>query len=201
MQELVAYLAAAVVFLIFCCILSCCIPEGDRGHNRPQRASSSDKAHAPYTRGSNVRTKKSTVKTPGPTIPEHSRNLSRLNRISPPPHAEQSSVKALSNILLSDEGKNITAEDIRKIARGLQRERQEGLRRANQARKRGDYDAEARYKQDIQECKRGVEFMNKVAAEVIFTKKNKVSHDLITSEIRCPRPRPGILKPSFFLWC
>jgi hypothetical protein len=80
----------------------------------------------------------------------------------------------LSNLLLSDEGKDITAEDLRKIAQGLQRERHEALKLANHARKRGDYDVAARYKQDVQECKSGVEFLNKVAADVIFTKKNKV---------------------------
>jgi hypothetical protein len=173
MQAFVACLAAAVVFFIYC-IVSCLSPDEDiRGHSRRYRASSSRNAHASYTRGSSARTKKSAVKAPA--ILEQSRNLSRLNRISPPPHAEQSSVKALSNRLLSDEGKDITAEDLRKVAQGLQRERHEALKLANHARKRGDYDAAARYKQDVQKCKSGVEFLNKVAADVIFTKKNKVS--------------------------
>jgi hypothetical protein len=174
MQAFVACLAAAAVFFI-CCIVSCLSPDEDvRGHRRPNRASSSRNAHASYTRGSNARTKKSAVKTPA--ILEHSRDLSRLNRISPPPHAEQSSaVKGLSNLLLSEEGKEITAEDLRRIAQRLQRERHEALKLANHARKRGDYDAAARYKQDVQKCKSGVEFLNKVAADVIFTKKNKVS--------------------------
>ena len=174
MQAFVACLAAAVVFFI-CCIVSCLSPDEDvRRHSRPHRASSSRKAHTPYPRGSNARTKKSAVKTPA--ILEHGRaDLSRLNRISPPQDAEQSSVKGLSNLLLSDEGKSVTAEDLRKVAQGLQRERHEALKLANHARKRGDYDAAARYKQDVQKCKNGVEFLNKVAADVIFTKKNKVS--------------------------
>lgn len=173
MQTFVACLAAAAVFFI-CYIVSFFSPDADvRGHSRPYRASSSRRAHAPYTRGSNSRTKKSTVKTP--TILEHDRDISRLNRISPSPDAEHSSVKALSNLLLSDEGKNITAEDLRKTAQGLQRERHEALKLANQARQRGDYSAAARYKQDVQKCKSGVDFLNKVAADVIFTKKNKVS--------------------------
>lgn len=172
MEAFVACLAAAAVFFI-CWIVSCLSPDDDvRGRRRSNRASSSRDAHAPYTRGSNVRTKKSTVKTP--TILEHSRDLSRLNRISPPPDAEQSSaVKALSTLLLSDKGKDITAEDLRRAAQGLQRERHEALKLAYNARKRGDYDAAAGYKQDIQRCQSGVEFLNKVAADVIFTKKNK----------------------------
>ena len=177
MQTYVACLAAAAILFI-CCIVSCFSPD-EEGPSRTHRASSSRNAHAPYTRGSNARTKKkSTVKTT--TVLEHGRDLSRSNRISPPPHAEQSSVKALSNLLLSDEGTNITAEDLRKIARGLQREKHEALKQANHARKRGDYDAAARYKQDVQGCESGVEFLNKVAADVIFTKKNKVfARDLI----------------------
>jgi hypothetical protein len=173
MEVFFACLAAAAVFFI-CYILSCFSPDADvRGHSRPYRASSSHHAHAPYTRGSNARTKKSTVKTR--TILEHDRDLSRLNRISPPPDAEHSSIKALSNLLSSDEGKDITAEHLRKTAQGLQRERHDALRLANQARQRGDYNAAARYQQDVQKCKSGVEFLNKVAADVIFTKKNKVS--------------------------
>ncbi|KAN0114091.1 hypothetical protein V8E52_007067 [Russula decolorans] len=171
MQAFVACLAAAAVFFI-CCIVSCLSPDEDvRRHSRPYRASSSRNAHTSYPRGSNARTKKSAVKTPA--ILEHSRDLSRLNRISPPPDAEQSSAKVLSNLLLSDEGKDVTAEDLRKVAQGLQRERHEALKLANHARKKGDYDAAARYKQDVQKCKSGVEFLNKVAADVIFTKKNK----------------------------
>ena len=203
MQAFVACLAAAAVFFI-CCIVSCFSPDKDvrSRRRRPYRASSSRNARAPDTRGSNARTKKSTDKTPA--ILEHSRDLSRLNRISPPPDAEQPpAVKALSNLLLSDEGKDITSEDLRKIAQSLQRERHEALKLANHARKRGDYDAAARYKQDVQKCKSGVEFLNKVAADVIFTKKNKVSRATYshpTSEMRCPRPRPGILI-CFFLWC
>jgi hypothetical protein len=174
MEAFVACLAAAIVVFIFC-IVSCFSPDEDvRGHSRSYRASSSRNAHAPYARGSTARTKKSTAKTPA--ILEHSRDLSRLNRISPPPDAEQSSaVKSLSNLLLSDGGKDITPEDLRKTAQGLQRERHEALKLANYARKRGDYDAAARYKQEVQKCKSGVEFLNKVAADVIFTKKNKVS--------------------------
>ena len=161
MEAFFACLAAATVLFIYC-IVSCFSPDEDaRGHHR---ASS---AHPHYTRGSNVRIKKSTVKT------EHSRNLSR-SRISPPPDAEQSSIKELSN-LLSDDGRDITAEDLRKTAQGLQRERHEALKQANQARQKGDYNAAARYKQDVQKCKSGIEFLNKVAADVIFTKKNKVS--------------------------
>jgi hypothetical protein len=175
MQAFVACLAAAVFFI--CCIVSCFSPDKDvRSRRRPYRASSS--RNAAYTRGSNARTKKSTDRTP--TILEHSRGLSRLNRISPPPDTEQSSVKALSNLLLSDEGKNITTEDLRKVAQGLQRERHEAMKLAYQARKRGDYDAAARNDQDVQKCKSGVEFLNKVAADVIFTKKNKVSRTTLS---------------------
>jgi len=176
MLAFVACLAAAVFFFI-CCIVSCFSPNEDvRSHSRHNRASSSRNAHAPYSRGTNARTtKKSTAKTH--TILEHNRDLSRLNRISPPPDAEQSSIKALSNLLLSDEGKNITAENLRETAQGLQRERHEAIKLANLARKRGAYNAAARYNQDVQKCKSGVEFLNKVAADVIFTKKNKGRSD------------------------
>ena len=173
MEAFFSCLAAAAVFFIFY-IVSCFSPDADvRGHSRPYRASSHH-AHAPYTRSSNARTKNSTVKTP--TILEHGRDLSRSNRISPPPDAEHPSVKALSNLLLSDNGKDVTAEDLRKTAQGLQREKHEALKLANQARQRGDYYAAARHKWDVQKCKSGVEFLNKVAADVIFTRKNKVSH-------------------------
>jgi len=172
MQVFVACLGAAVFFIY--CIISCFSPGNDvRGHSRPYRASSSRNAHAPYTRGSNARTKRSAVKTP--PILDHNRDLSRLNRISLPPDAELSSVKALSELLLSDKGGNITAENLRKTAQDLQRERHEALKLADHARKMGDYDAAARYKQDVQKCKSGAEFRNKVAANVIFTQKNKVS--------------------------
>ena len=165
MEAFVACLAAAVIFSIYC-ILSCFSPDEDvRRHSRSHRASSSRNAHA--------RTNKLTVKTA--TTLEHSRGLSRLNRISPPPHAEQSSaVKSLSNLLLSDEGKNVTPEGLRKTAQGLQREKHEALKLANYARKRGDYNAVARFQQEVQKCESGVEFLNRVAADVIFTKKNKV---------------------------
>jgi hypothetical protein len=177
MEAFVACLAA--VFFI-CCIVSCFTPDKDvRGHSgsRPYRTSASHN-------------KKSTFKAPTTLENSRSRNLSRLNRISPPPDAEQSSaVKALSSRLLSDEGKGIAAEDLRKIAQDLQRERHEALKLANRARQMGDYYWVARHKEDVQKCKSGVEFLNKVAADVIFTQKNKVSRlTLITSsdEMRCP---------------
>ena len=165
MEAFVACLAAAVVFFIYC-IVSCFSPGEDvRRHSRSYRASSSRNAHA--------RTKKSTVKTA--TTLEHSRGLSRLNHISLPPHAEQSSaVKSLSNLMLSDEGNNVSPEGLRKTAQDLQRERHEALKLANYARKRGDYNAVARFQQEAQKCESRVEFLNKVAADVIFTKKNKV---------------------------
>lgn len=165
MEPFIACLVAALLFI--CWIVSCFSTDEDVRGRRPHRTPSSRNTHAPHTQGSNARTKRSTAKTP--TVFEHSR--SRLNRLSPPP---QSSVTALPNLLLSGEGKDITVEGLRKTAQGLQRERHEALKQANLARKRGDYNAAARYNQDVQKCKSGVELLNKVAADVIFTKKNKV---------------------------
>lgn len=169
MEPFVACLVAALLFI--CWIVSYFSTDEDVRGRRSHRTSSSRNTHAPHTQGSNAHTKRSTAQTP--TVLKHSR--SRLNRLSPPPHAEQSSVKALSNLLLFKEGKDITAEGLRKTAQDLQRERHEALKQANLARKRGDYNAAARYNQDVQKCKSGVDLLNKMAADVIFTKKNKVS--------------------------
>jgi hypothetical protein len=83
------------------------------GRSRPFQASSSH--NIPDTRDFYVPTK-STVKTL--TIPERGRNVSSTCRI-PPPREGRSSITVLSNVLLSDEGDYVTAEeDLREKARG-----------------------------------------------------------------------------------
>ncbi|KAF8482988.1 hypothetical protein DFH94DRAFT_731080 [Russula ochroleuca] len=65
------------------------------------------------------------------------------------------------------------AEDLRSQARSLRREWEETLKLADRARKKGDYAAAARYKRDVQGHPSAVEYLNKLAAEVNFTEKNK----------------------------
>jgi hypothetical protein len=80
------------------------------------------------------------------------------------------------------------AEDLRSQARTLKREWEETLKLADRARKKGDYAAAARYKRDVQGHPSAVEYLNKMAAEVNFTEKNKVSWtDLLTP----PRAKKG----------
>ena len=139
------------------------------GHSRPFRASSSH--NIPDTRDFCVPTK-STVKTP--TIPKHGRHVSRTSHI-PPPREGPSSIAVLSNILLSDEGEYVTAEeDLREKARRMKREAQEAHKLAKQARKRRDFSAEAMHKQHARARDCAMERLNKAAAMAIFNQKNKV---------------------------
>jgi uncharacterized protein DUF1771 len=180
MQTFIACLAAVLVVFLLCrCILSRCAPyEYDRGHSRPYRARN---AHAPNTRGSNARTKKSTVKVL--SIPDHIRNLSHSNHISP--HVEWPHVTTLCHILASEKGKDVTPEDVRKMARDVQHEREEALKCANRARRRGDYDAAVGYIRDIKEYTSEMEVLNKYAANAIFIAKNKVY--ITAPTLSCPR--------------
>ena len=165
----------------------------DRGHSRPPYQASSHKES--YPRDSYARTK-FTVKTP--TIPDQGRNVSHASRVSPP-HAEQLPATPLANILLTGKGENITAEDLRVMARAMWLEWQEALKRANSAREKWDYDAAARHNRDAQEHKSAVDYLNKMAAELIFTKKNKVPpHRAILSRDGKKCPRSGILKKKHF---
>ncbi len=169
MQTFVACLTAVLVVFLLCrCILSCCAPhEYDRGHSRPYRARN---AHAPNARGSTARTKRSTVKVL--RISDHIRNLSQSNRLSP--HVEWPHVTTLSHILASEKGKDVTPEDVREMARDVQRERDEVLKWANRARRRGDYDAAVGYIRNIREYTGEMEVLNRYAANAIFIAKNKV---------------------------
>jgi len=128
-----------------------------RGHSRPFQASSSHNIPA-----------KSTVKTL--TVPEYGRIVSNTSRI-PPPREGPSSITALSNVLLSEEG---GYEGLRENARRMNREMQEALNRAKQARRRRDFSAEAKHKQDARVRERAMERLNKEAATAIFDQKNKV---------------------------
>lgn len=139
-----------------------------RGHSRPFQASSSH--NIPDTRDFYVPTK-STVKTL--TIPEHGRNVSSTSRI-PPPRQGPSSIKVLSNVLLSDEGEYVTAEDLREKARRMKREGQEARNLAKQARKRRDLSAEAMHKRNARARDCAMERLNNEAATSIFNQKNKV---------------------------
>lgn len=203
MHELLALWAVVVIFLICRRIISCCrdcndeydrrrpilvsssrnvsythapiksipaIPSyNDRsGHSRPFQPSSSH--NIPDTRVYYAPTK-STVKTL--TIPKHGRNVSSTSRI-PPPRAGPSSVKVLSNALLSEEGEYVTDEYLREKARRMMREEKEALNLARQARQRRDFCAEARHKQDARVRKCAMESLNKAAATAIFNQKNKV---------------------------
>jgi hypothetical protein len=139
-----------------------------RGHSRPFQASSSH--NIPDTRDFYVPTK-STVKTL--TIPEYGRNVSSTSRI-PPPRQGPSSIKVLSNVLLSDEGEYVTAEDLREKARRMKREAQEAHNLAKQARKRRDLSAEAMHKRNARARECAMKRLNKEAATSIFNQKNKV---------------------------
>jgi hypothetical protein len=140
-----------------------------RGQSHPFQASPSH--NIPDTRNSYVPTK-STVKTL--TVPQYGRNVSSTRRI-PPPREGPSSIRILSNVLLSEEGENATVgEDLREKARRMLRSVQEARNLAKQARKRRNFSAEARHKQDarVREC--AMERLNKEAATTIFNQKNKV---------------------------
>ncbi|KAF8502090.1 hypothetical protein F5888DRAFT_1669163 [Russula emetica] len=140
-----------------------------RSYSRPFQPSSSH--NIPDIRNSYVPTKP-TVKTL--TIPEHGRNVSSSTSRIPPPREGPSSIRVLSNVLLSEEGENVPVEeDLREKARRMKREMQEALNLAKQARKRRDFRAEAKHKQAarVRECT--MERLNKEAATTIFNQKNK----------------------------
>ena len=137
------------------------------GHSRPFQPSSSH--NIPDTQY--YAPTKSTVKTL--TISKHGRNVSSTSRI-PPPRAGPSSVKVLSNALLSEEGEYVTDEYLREKARRMMREEKEALNLARQARQRRDFSAAARHKQDARVRKCAMESLNKAAATAIFNQKNKV---------------------------
>ena len=140
-----------------------------RGHSRPFQASSS--YNIPDTRNSYVPTK-STVKTP--TISQHGRKVSSTSRI-PPPREGPSSITVLSQALLSEEGENVTVgEDLRKKALRMKREVQEAKNLAKQARKRRDFSAEAKHKQNARVVECAIQRLNKEAATAIFDQKNRV---------------------------
>jgi hypothetical protein len=81
----------------------------------------------------------------------------------------------LSKALLSEEGENVTVEeDLRKKALRLKREVQDARNLAKQARKRRDFSAEAKHKQNARVFECAVDRLNKEAATAIFNQKNKV---------------------------
>jgi replicative DNA helicase len=175
MQVFVVCSAAAIIFLVCRCILfGCGYDEEDRDYtSRPYWASPSH--NESFISVSSARAK-STLR-----ILEHGRKESRSS-ISP--HAERVLVTALANRLLSDESKNLTAEDLRERARNMRQDHQEALKRANRAYKKGDYAAAARHKRDVREIQSSMELLNRLAAEVTFIKKNKVRNCITTSEMR-----------------
>jgi hypothetical protein len=87
------------------------------------------------------------------------------------------------------------AEDLRSQARSLRREWEETLKLADRARKKGDYAAAARYKRDVQGHPSAVEYLNKLAAEVNFTEKNKVR--IVTFVTHTSKMRVGHAKTNF----
>jgi hypothetical protein len=140
-----------------------------RGQSRPFQASSSH--NIPDTRNFYVPTK-STVKTP--TISQHGRKVPSTSRI-PPPREGPSSITVLSKALLSEEVENVTVvEDLRKKALRMKREVQDVNNLAKQARKRRDFSAEAKHKQNARAREIVIERLNKEAATAIFDQKNKV---------------------------
>jgi hypothetical protein len=168
MQVFVVCAAALIIFLVCCRIIFGGEDDEDvRGYSRPYRA--------PTSRNKSSARAKSTLR-----ILEHGRNESRP---SLSPHAERNLVTALANRLLSNESNNLTAEDLRERARNMRQDQQEALKRANRAHKKGDYEAAARHKRDAREIQSSMEFLNQVAAEVIFIKKNKVLY-LSLSHVR-----------------
>lgn len=68
-----------------------------------------------------------------------------------------------------------TADDLREKARHMKREEQEAYKRAKDARKKRDYNAEGAHKRDAMRHKRAMEYLNNEAAKVIFRQKNEVS--------------------------
>ena len=175
MQVFVVCSAAAIIFLVCRFILfGCGYDEEDRDYtSRPYWASSSH--NESFITVSSARAK-STLR-----ILEHGRKESRSS-ISP--QAERDLVTALANRLLSDESKNLTAEDLRERARNMRQDHQEALKRANRAYKKKDYAAAARHKRDVREIQSSMELLNRLAAEVTFIKKNKVRHCIATFEMR-----------------
>lgn len=135
MQVFVVCSAAAIIFLVCRFILfGCGYDEEDRDYtSRPYWASSS---HNESLNPVSSARAKSTLR-----ILEHGRKESRSS-ISP--QAERDLVTALANRLLSDESKNLTAEDLRERARNMRQDHQEALKRANRAYKKKDYAAAAR---------------------------------------------------------
>ncbi|KAN0105498.1 hypothetical protein V8E52_010978 [Russula decolorans] len=79
------------------------------------------------------------------TIPKHGRNVSGASRI-PPPREGPSSITVLFNVLLSDEGKYVTAkEDLREKVRRMKRKGQEARNLAKQGRSKGTVDLHGLY--------------------------------------------------------
>jgi hypothetical protein len=183
MHAFVVCSAAAVIYLVYRCIISCCSHGGEDEEDDPGLSlpylnylESSSPNEESYIPESYARTK---------SIPESARRSIRTS-----PHDEQLLVTALANKVLSDEGSNVTAEDIRSKARTLKSKWLEALKQGNRAIKKGDRAAVARYKRDVQELRRRLEFLNKVAAKVIFTEKNKVSRlssQTFRDEMKCPK--------------
>jgi hypothetical protein len=73
-----------------------------------------------------------------------------------------------------------TAEDLRENARRLKREEKEAYKKAKRACKRREYSAEAAHKQEALARKCAAEFLNKKAAKIIFSMKNKVQRPVIS---------------------
>jgi hypothetical protein len=108
------------------------------------------------------------------TIPKHGRNVSSASRI-PPPREGPSSITVLFNVLLSDEGKYVTAEeDLREKVRRMKRKGQEARNLAKQVRKRRDFSAGAMHIQNARARECATEHLNKEVATTIFNQKNKV---------------------------
>jgi hypothetical protein len=85
-------------------------------------------------------------------------------------------------IVLSEDDDNVkgtsTAEDLREKARRMKCDEQEEHKRAKRARKKKDYHAEAVHKRDALARKCAIERLNKEAARVIFSGKNKVQRSI-----------------------
>jgi hypothetical protein len=167
----VVFSAAAVIYLVYRCIISCCSHDGNDDDDDLGLS-------LPYLRYLELSShNESSIPESYPRlIPEHARTVYRPSRISL--QEKEALVTALANKVLADS--NVTAEDIRGRARTLKSKQLEALKQGNRAIKKGDSAAVARHKRDDQELKRRVEFLNKVAAKVIFTEKNKVSQSFCT---------------------
>jgi hypothetical protein len=162
------------------------------GHSRPFQASSSH--NIPDTRDFYVPTN-SAVKTL--TIPQHGRNVSSTGCIIAPPREGPSLVTALSNILLSEEGENVTDEEgLREKAQRMMRGMHEALNLAKQARKRRDFSAEVMHKQDARVLECAMERLNEEAAKAIFNQKNKV-YIMANQSLRDSEA----MRTELSLWC